>query len=96
MPARACLVFAALLCLGALAGAHDRGRPSSSDAAVLPAQIHGRPPADPACFCWANGRKFEPGERACLRTGSGGRLATCGMVINMMSWELSSDPCPES
>ena len=24
------------------------------------------------------------------------RLATCGRVINMMSWEVTKNPCPES
>ena len=51
---------------------------------------------DPACFCWANGERFNRGEAACLRTGNGRQLAMCDQVTNVMSWSFSQNPCPES
>ncbi len=51
---------------------------------------------DPACFCWANGERFNRGESACLRTGNGRVLAQCDQVTNVMSWSFTQNPCPES
>jgi hypothetical protein len=51
---------------------------------------------EPLCFCWSDGRKIAEGATACIRTTQGRRLAACGRVINMMSWEVSEKPCPES
>ncbi len=51
---------------------------------------------DPACFCWANGERFNRGETACLRTSIGRRLAQCDQVTNVMSWSFSMNDCPES
>jgi len=51
---------------------------------------------EPLCFCWSDGKKIAEGALACIRTTSGRRLAQCGRVINMMSWEVSENPCPES
>lgn len=51
---------------------------------------------EPLCFCWSDGRKIAEGASACIRTSQGRRLAACGRVINMMSWEISENPCPES
>lgn len=51
---------------------------------------------EPYCFCWNNGRKIAEGAVACIRTTMGHRLALCGRVINMMSWEVTENPCPES
>jgi hypothetical protein len=51
---------------------------------------------EPLCFCWSEGRKVAEGATACIRTTQGRRLAACGRVINMMSWEVSENPCPES
>jgi hypothetical protein len=51
---------------------------------------------EPLCFCWSDGRKIAEGATACIRTSHGRRLAACGRVINMMSWEVSDTPCPES
>jgi len=51
---------------------------------------------EPLCFCWSDGRKIAEGASACIRTTQGRRLALCGRVINMMSWEISENPCPES
>jgi hypothetical protein len=48
------------------------------------------------CFCWSDGRKIAEGATACIRTSHGRRLAACGRVINMMSWEVTDTPCPES
>lgn len=51
---------------------------------------------EPYCFCWSDGKKIAEGATACIRTTKGRRLAQCGRVINMMSWEVSENPCPES
>lgn len=51
---------------------------------------------DPPCFCWSDGKKIAEGLTACIRTGNGRRLAECGRVINMMSWQISDQICPES
>lgn len=51
---------------------------------------------EPYCFCWSDGRKIAEGTMACVRTTAGRRLAYCGRVINMMSWEVTENPCPES
>lgn len=51
---------------------------------------------EPLCFCWSDGRKIAEGATACIRTTMGRRLAACGRVINMMSWEVTENPCPES
>jgi hypothetical protein len=48
------------------------------------------------CTCRAQGRDFQLGERACLTTPNGARLATCGMVLNNSSWEFSQMPCTVS
>ncbi|MBF9234345.1 hypothetical protein [Microvirga alba] len=50
----------------------------------------------PDCYCRANGRVFAMGERVCLRTPRGARIAQCGMAINVTSWEITEIPCPES
>jgi hypothetical protein len=51
---------------------------------------------EPLCFCWSEGRKIAEGATACIRTTQGRRLAACGRVINMMSWDVTEKPCPES
>lgn len=51
---------------------------------------------EPLCFCWNDGRKVAEGSTACIRTTQGRRLALCGRVINMMSWQVTENPCPES
>ncbi|WP_108045109.1 hypothetical protein [Bosea sp. 124] len=51
---------------------------------------------EPLCFCWNEGRKIAEGAAACIRTSQGRRLAECGRVINMMSWQVTETPCPES
>lgn len=48
------------------------------------------------CTCRAQGRDFELGERACLRTPNGMRMARCTMVLNNTSWEFSDELCPQS
>ncbi|MET3888968.1 hypothetical protein ABIE41_000044 [Bosea sp. OAE506] len=51
---------------------------------------------EPLCFCWNDGRKIAEGSAACIRTTQGRRMALCGRVINMMSWQVTENPCPES
>ncbi len=45
------------------------------------------------CTCRAQGRNFDLGQAVCLTTPDGPRIATCGMVLNNSSWELSQSPC---
>ena len=52
--------------------------------------------ADPKCTCRAHGRQFELGQTVCLMTPKGGRLATCGLVLNNTSWRVSDTPCSVS
>jgi hypothetical protein len=51
---------------------------------------------EPYCYCWNDGKKIAEGSMACIRTTMGRRLATCGRVTNLMSWEVTENPCPES
>jgi hypothetical protein len=53
-------------------------------------------PARADCTCRAQGRVFEQGQAVCLSTPAGMRVATCGMVLNNSSWELSQTPCVSS
>ncbi|WP_353187239.1 hypothetical protein [Bosea sp. (in: a-proteobacteria)] len=51
---------------------------------------------EPLCFCWNDGRKVAEGSASCIRTTQGRRIATCGRVTNLMSWQVTETPCPES
>jgi hypothetical protein len=59
-----------------------------------PVQMPDHNPLD--CYCRAQGRMFAPGEKVCLKTANGPRLAQCGMEINVMSWSVTEIPCPET
>ncbi|WP_414473483.1 hypothetical protein [Microvirga sp. M2] len=48
------------------------------------------------CYCRAQGRMVPQGETVCLKTADGPRLAQCRMEINVMSWNITSTPCPEA
>ncbi len=76
---------AALLGLAALAAASSSGVPPAA-AAGAAVQGGGNPAI--ACRCRANGHGYELGERACLRTPAGYRLAECRMVQNVTSWSV--------
>ena len=80
------VVFLGLM-LAVPAGAHER--PVSQ---TVQAQAHN--PLE--CYCRAQGRMFAPGEKVCLRTAEGPRLAQCQMEINVMSWSITDAPCPET
>ena len=45
------------------------------------------------CTCRAQGRDIEQGQTICMATPKGFRLATCGMVLNNSSWNVSESPC---
>lgn len=45
------------------------------------------------CRCRANGQSFELGQRTCLLTPDGYRLAECRMVQNVTSWRVERDGC---
>ncbi len=51
---------------------------------------------DPNCSCRANGTFYNEGEQTCIRTSNGRRLALCNKVLNVLNWEMSSNPCPET
>ncbi len=51
---------------------------------------------EPLCFCWNDGRKIAEGASSCIRTTQGRRIASCGRVTNLMSWQVTETPCPES
>jgi hypothetical protein len=81
----------------ALAGpalAHDPAAKFARDAAAQTTQAPAHNPLD--CWCLAKGRRFAPGESVCLKTAEGGRMAECRMEINVMSWGLTDEPCPET
>src|SRR3712207_1934996 len=70
--------------------AHGQETPLPGDTAFHRAQAHD--PLD--CYCRAQGRIFAPGAMICLRTPQGARMAECRMVINVMSWGFTEQPCP--
>ena len=43
------------------------------------------------CKCRANGRTYRLGERACVYTPGGPRIAQCGMVQNVTSWRVEAE-----
>ncbi|HEV2565161.1 MAG TPA: hypothetical protein VGU19_08750 [Microvirga sp.] len=72
--------------------------------AVTPAPAHEVPVSQTAqapahnpldCYCRAQGRMFAPGEKVCLKTAEGPKLAQCQMEINVMSWSITEVPCPD-
>lgn len=61
---------------------------------ALIAALDARPAAaDPDCTCRARGRDFPLGQSVCLATPRGARIATCAMVLNNTSWQLTETPC---
>ena len=82
------VVFVLGLTVLAPAVAHDRPE------LLQQAQAPGHNPLD--CYCRAQGKMFAPGEKVCLKTADGPRLAQCQMEINVMSWSLTEAPCPET
>ncbi len=93
VPASPIVVVVALLTASFLASATD-ARAAEPAAALEPPRLAQAP--EPLCFCWNEGRKIAEGSAACIRTTQGRRIAQCGRVINMMSWQVSETPCPES
>ena len=85
-----CLMRATIVILGVLAAAPAGASEAHIHRAQAPHQ-HG-----PDCYCRAQGRIFAPGERICLRTAEGPRLAECRMETNVMSWSFTAAPCPET
>ncbi|NIX76261.1 hypothetical protein [Microvirga terricola] len=72
-----------------LAGAPGAGaEPGSFQLAQAPNQ--------PNCHCRANGQLFELGQKTCLKTARGPRIAQCSIAINVTNWEFTETPCPES
>jgi hypothetical protein len=62
--------------------------------AALITTLNARPSAaDPDCTCRAQGRDFTLGQSVCLATPKGARIATCAMVLNNTSWQITETPC---
>lgn len=78
----------------------DRRRPTSIvcaavlwAVAAIPAPAVAEGPPGPAyidCKCRANGRTYGLGERACVYTPGGPRIAECHMVQNVTSWAVQA------
>jgi hypothetical protein len=49
---------------------------------------------DVSCTCRYKGEKYGIGESICLKSPTGLRMATCEMVLNNTSWQISNAPCP--
>ena len=80
LPAAALLV-AGLQLVGGPASAHEvAGAP-------------GQPPIHIECRCRANGQTFALGEKVCLQTPSGYRVAECRMEQNVTSWSFAQEEC---
>jgi hypothetical protein len=69
------------------AAAAPPSRPESAQAAS---------PRTIDCRCRANGRTYELGQRVCLSTPSGHRVAECRMVQNVTSWAVAQEDCSVS
>ena len=68
----------------------------ASLALVLSAFLLAAAPAAPGsgrieCTCRANGRSYALGERACLNTPCGPRMAECRMSQNVTSWVVQGE-----
>ena len=48
------------------------------------------------CTCRANGRSYHVGERICLSTAKGYRVAQCQMQQNVTNWLVSPEDCSVS
>lgn len=48
------------------------------------------------CTCRAQGRSYQLGERVCLATPRGYRVAECRMQQNVTSWNISAEDCSVS
>jgi hypothetical protein len=75
---------------------HSTSQPMTSRIQLAQASVMTVRTVDPACFCWANGERFNRGESACLRLGGSRVLAQCDQVTNVMSWSFTQNPCPDS
>lgn len=60
------------------------------------AQAPGAPPGRHPCTCRAHGRSYGLGERACILSPAGWRIAECRMAQNVTSWALSGEACEVS
>ena len=87
-------ILSAALLAACLSSPTTSARAAEPAAALEPPRLAQAP--EPLCFCWSEGRKIAEGTAACIRTTQGRRIAQCGRVINMMSWQITETPCPES
>jgi len=62
--------------------------------AAQTAQAPAHNPLD--CYCRAQGKMFAVGEKICLRTAEGPKLAQCQMALNVTSWSITDTACPET
>jgi hypothetical protein len=81
--AAAALLATLLVLAGGVTPARSAGPPSR--------QAQGAPRID--CTCRANGHSYQLGERVCLKTPEGFRIAECRMSQNVTSWAVGRDDC---
>ncbi len=83
------------LCMvsGAVAQTGTPGTSVRQTASITLAQ---RVTPDPNCSCRGNGTFYNEGERTCLRTATGRRMALCNKVLNVLNWDISENPCPDT
>ncbi|MES0808779.1 hypothetical protein ABLO27_04800 [Roseibium sp. SCPC15] len=60
-------------------------------AVVFAASAHAQ---NVSCTCRYQGEDYGLGESICLKSPSGLKMATCEMVLNNTSWQISNAPCP--
>ena len=83
-PRDRCAAAVSLLCLALLTAAPAAAADGVGSGAAAP-YID--------CRCRANGHSYALGERACVYTPSGPRIAECRMVQNVTSWAVQGDGC---
>ncbi len=94
-------LFAAA-CLAAVLTSAGHGAHASEPPAMTPRLVAGQHflttwrMAATECMCRANGSFYHEGELTCIRGINGPRLARCSKVINMLHWETTEAPCPQS
>lgn len=64
----------------------------AAPAAAAGAQELG-PPETRRCTCRANGRSYGLGERVCLESPAGWRIAECRLAGNVTSWVFGPQSC---
>ena len=67
--------------------------PITAATTSAPGQPQAASPRKIECRCRANGRNYELGQRICLLTPAGYRVAECRMSQNVTSWAFGGEEC---